>query len=92
MGAERWLTTSFPILMLTAMLASAPHGSAHGRSIFRLDLAAAASALGQRLVEKIAMQADIEAVEADAQQALVAMIWGGLPNESVVEAAHPEPR
>jgi hypothetical protein len=85
MDLNRWLAGALPLLALAMMLSGAPHafgrtGAAH--HAFAITL----GDLTNWMRKGTALESDIEATEAGAQQALMSAILGGAPTGALASA------
>ena len=84
MRQEQWIAGTFPLLALAAMLSGVPHTIGHAHTAATAHSAAWASNIADRLLRSTAVEADIEAGAAEARQALVSAILGGVPLGEVI--------
>jgi hypothetical protein len=84
MGQEQWIAGTFPLLALAAMLFGASHTIGHAHTAASVRGAVSARDVADWLLKGMAAEADIEASEAEAQQAFVSAILGGAPTGGVI--------
>ena len=76
---DRWVLGLLPMLALVAMLGGSPHAFGRSQASAHRASGLTAADLAHWILDGMAMQSDVEASEADAQQALIATILGGAP-------------
>ena len=76
---DRWALGLLPMLALVAMLGGSPHAFGRTQAVAHRVSGLTAADLVRWMLDGMAMQSDIEASEAEAQQALISAILGGAP-------------
>jgi hypothetical protein len=84
MRQEQWIAGTFPLLALAAILFGVSHTVGHAHTAASVHNTVSVRDVADWLLRGTAMEADIEASEAEAQQALVSVILGGAPMGRVI--------